>query len=162
MPSWLAYRWPSASANVARMRLLDQIYGAAAETAAGEPRADQAGQVLGQFHHGIGLFTAGFEVLAVADVGFSHEATQFLQIVADQCIGSGHGAGVFGDDVAGALEGVGAHLRCPSWQIVEGGIAEEPDFGAMAGDHRGGFFHLRAAAGVFATGDGVLAPWCWR
>src|SRR4051794_26351433 len=88
------------SGKIPRMFLLDKINSTAAESPSGEPGADEAGKLMGELDHDIGLFAAGFEVSAVADVGFGHEAAQLLKVVADEGFSSGEGAGVFGDDVA--------------------------------------------------------------
>ena len=99
----------------------DQIDGAPAETASGEACADEAGQILGKCHHGVGFNATGFEVLAVADVGLGHQAAEFL---AGRCWMSASAAAtvrVFSVMTWRArLSGLGAHLRAPFFEVVYG------------------------------------------
>ena len=104
----------------------------------------------------------GFKVVAVADVGLVHQAAEGGNVVGDEGVSGGDGAGVFGDDVAGALEGVGWDFVTPGGEVFDGGVAEELDLGPVGGKNTTGLFDLSATVGVIATGDGVLGPWCWR
>jgi hypothetical protein len=54
---------PPAPRQMPRLALLHQVDGAAAKSAAGQPRANQARQILRQLHHRIGLNATGFKVL---------------------------------------------------------------------------------------------------
>ena len=60
--------------EVCGLALLDQIDGAAAKATAGQPRANQPRQTLGQRYHGVGLHTTGFEIPAIACVRLGHRA----------------------------------------------------------------------------------------
>ena len=73
-----------------------------------------------------------------------------------QGFAGGDGAQVFADDVAGAHEGLGLHLVAPLFQVFEGGVAQERDTGAVAGDDGAGGLGFAAAGGIVAAGDGVL------
>jgi hypothetical protein len=101
------------------LALFDQIDGAAAKAAACEPRADEAGQILGQGYHGVGFDATAFEVLAVTPVRLGHEAAEFGEIALCQSIGGGHCAQVFADDMAGAEKRFGRHLVAPFFEIVD-------------------------------------------
>jgi hypothetical protein len=79
-----------------------------------------------------------------------------FKVVVFESFGGGYGAVVFGDDVAGALKGDGRDFVAPFCEVFYGGVAEEFDFRAMAGEDAAGFFDLGAAFGVFAAGDGVF------
>ena len=136
--------------------LFHQVDGAAAKASAGKARADKAGQILSQTDHGVSLKTACIKVPAVAEVRLGHEAAQFGEVALDEGLGSGNRAQVFGNDVAGSLEGIRGHFMAPFFEIVHGGITEEADTGAVAGNHGAGGLDLCAAGGVFAANDGVF------
>ena len=101
---------------------LNHVDGAAAEPAASEAGAYKAGhfgsETFRQFHHGVGFNAAAFEVLAVADVRLMHKAAQGGQVAPHEGIGCVDCALIFGDDVAGALEGIGRDFVAPCFEIL--------------------------------------------
>jgi hypothetical protein len=136
--------------------LVDEVDGASSEAAAGEAGADESGQILSEIDHGVGFDAAGFEVLAIADVSFVHEAAEGFEVAGIEGSCGGDGADIFGDNVAGALEGSGWDFVAPFIEIVDGSVAQEFDFRAMGGQDAAGFFDGGTTAGVTGAGDGVL------
>ena len=136
--------------------LLDEVDGASAKSAAGETRADEAGQVLSEGDHGVGLCATSLEVLAIAAMCLGHEAADFGEITLFECLFRGHGTQVFADDVLGAQVRLGLHLAAPFLQIFQRRVAQKGDIATMAVDDGAGSLGLATAGGVIAPGDGVL------
>ena len=128
-----------------RLACLNQVDGATAEAATGEAGADQAGQILRELDHQIGLDAAAFKVLAVAAVSLGHETADLLEVALEQSLAAGHGAQVFADDMLGAEVRLGLHLVAPLLEIFEGGIAQEGHTATVAIDDGAGSFALGAA-----------------
>ena len=112
--------------------VFNKVYGAAAESSAGEACSDAARFLLGKINEDVGLRATGFKIIAIAGVSFVHEPAQGLEIAGFESIGSGNRAGVLGDDVPAALEDIGTHFMTPFPEILHGGVAQQLDFGAMA------------------------------
>ncbi len=122
----------------------------------GEARADQAGQILRQLDHQVGLDATALEILAIAPVRLGHEPAHFGQVALFQGLFGGNGAQVLADDVARAEQGLGLHLVAPLLQIVEGGVAQKGNAATVAVDDGAGGFGLATAGGIVAPGNGVL------
>ncbi len=53
--------------------LVDEVDGAAAESATGETGTNEAGEILSEIDHGVGFDAAAFEIPAITDVCLVHE-----------------------------------------------------------------------------------------
>jgi len=64
--------------------LLHKVDGAAAKSAAGQPRANQTWLFVRQHYHRVRLSAACLEILAVAHMGLGHQSPQLFQIAVDR------------------------------------------------------------------------------
>jgi len=134
----------------------DEIDRAAAEAAAGHPRADDTGLRAGNFDHEVEFLAADFVIVAQAAMRVAHQATKPAEIAAIQSENGLLCALVFGDDMSATRVNRWIQQRAMVFQLSDGDVPESMN---IRQDHAQGaytFFALGTAAVVFAGRKLVL------
>ena len=141
--------------------VLDQVHGAAAESSAGEARADAAASLRPDRRE---CRPPGSWLRSRRDSwrGLHTSAAQGLEITGFEGVGCGDGALVLGNDVAAALENLGPHLVAPLLEVVDRGIAQQLDLRTMTSQQLVCLPPLRSGGCCIRLRRGNASPWCWR
>src|SRR5271155_651617 len=106
-PGSLAITFTQMRGKRLRLGVFNQVHGAAAESSAGEARADAACLLCGQIDENVGLRATGLEVVSIAGMGGIHQPSEAFEVTGFQRIGRRDGALVLRNNVATAFENLG-------------------------------------------------------